>query len=127
MGMKPGLFSLFLCYLPFPNVGLTPPRTYNPNALGQMPVGVSKDYGAEHWTDRDYIRADLPECVVSTISGPPPETTQDRTQTNDTQLVPRQRLKFLTSLGIELGLLDWNPGTLPTTPRRWTNLGYENA
>ena len=38
------------------------------------------------WTrtlDR-YTRMGLPECVVSTISGPPPETAQDRTQRTHT-------------------------------------------
>ena len=33
--------------------------------------------------------------------GPPPETTQDRTQTKDTHPIPGQKLKFLTPPGIE--------------------------
>ena len=32
------LLSFFPCYLSSPNVGLTDPETYNPNARGQMPV-----------------------------------------------------------------------------------------
>ena len=42
------------------------------------------------WTrtlDR-YTRADLPECVVSTMSGPPAETAQDRTRIKDTYPIP---------------------------------------
>ena len=39
-------------------------------------------------------RAGLPECVVSTMSGPLPETTQDRTQRTHTQ--PRTKIKILT-------------------------------
>ena len=69
--------------------------------VGQMPVGG----GNSLWIrtlDR-YIRAGLPECVVSTISGPPPKTTQDRTQTKDTHSIPGQKLKFLTPPGIETG------------------------
>ena len=55
----------------------------------------------------------LPECVVSTMSGPPPKTTQDRTQTNDIHPIPGQKLKFLTPPGIEPGLPGWKAGTLP--------------
>ena len=62
--------------------------------VGQMPVG-----GASLWTrtlDR-YTRSGLPECVVSTMSGPPPKTAQD------THPIPGQKLKFLTPPGIEPG------------------------
>ena len=58
------------------------PGTYNPNACGSDACRGSNCI----WTrtlDR-YTRAGLPECVVSTVSGPPPETAQDRTQTKDT-------------------------------------------
>ena len=55
------------------------------------------------WTrtlDR-YTRAGLRECVVSTMSGRLPETTQDRTQSKDTYPVPGWNLKFLTPPGLE--------------------------
>ena len=47
--------------------------------MGQMPVGE------QHTIDQNsiqigYTRAGLPECVVSTMSGPPQETVHDRTQ-----------------------------------------------
>ena len=53
-------------------------RTYKPNARGSDACRGSKSL----WTrtlDR-YTRAGLPECVISTMSGPPPKTKQDRTQ-----------------------------------------------
>ena len=107
----------FFVYLPSPNLGLTPPGTYNPNARGWDACRGSNSL----WTrtlDR-YARVGLPECVVSTISGPPPETTQYRTQTKDTHPILGQKLKFLTPPGIELGPSGWKAGTLPTMPRRW--------
>ena len=100
---------------PPPNLGLKPPRTYNPNAHGSDACRGSNSL----WTatlDR-YKRAGLPECAVSTMSGPPPETTQDITQTKDTHPIPGQKLKFLTQLGNEPGLSGWKAGTLPTMPR----------
>ena len=83
-GMLKFLFFLafFFMYLSSPNLGLTPPGTYNPNARGSDACRGSNGL----WTgtlDR-YTRAGLPECVVSTMSGPPPETAHDRTQTKDT-------------------------------------------
>ena len=74
---------LFLCYLPYPNIGLTPPGTYNPNAHGSDACRGSN----RPWTrmlDR-YKSAGHPESVVSRMSGPLPETTQDRTQRAHTQ------------------------------------------
>ena len=53
------------------NVELTPPRIYNTNTHGSDACSGSNIL----WTrtlDR-YTRAGLPECVVSTTSGPPPE------------------------------------------------------
>ena len=38
--------------------------------------------------------------------------------TKDTHSVPGQKLKFLTTPGIEPGPPGWKAGTLPTTPRR---------
>ena len=70
---------LFFAYLPSPNLGLTPPGTYKPNARGSDACRGSNSL----WTrtlDR-YTREGLPECVLSTLSGPPPKTTQDRTHT----------------------------------------------
>ena len=56
--------------------------------VGQMPVGGAIVYGKENGTLGRYTRAGLPEYVVSTMSGSPPETAQDRTQTNDTHPIP---------------------------------------
>ena len=70
----------FFVYLPFPNLGLrpTPHGIYKPNARRSDACRGSNSL----WTrtlDR-YTKAGLPECVVSTMSGPPPETAQERTQ-----------------------------------------------
>ena len=91
------------------------PGTYKPNARGS---------DANRWSnslrtrtlDR-YTRAGHPECAVSTMTRPPPKTTQDRTQTKDIHPIPGQKLKFLTPPGIEPGPPGWKAGTLPTTPR----------
>ena len=102
------LSLLFFVHLPTSNLGLTRLGTYNPNARGSDACRGSNSL----WTrtlDR-YKRAGLPECVVSTMSGPPPETTQDRTQRTHTQ--------FLTPPGSEPEPSGWKPGTLPITPRR---------
>ena len=87
-------FFFFFAYLHSPNLGLTPPGTYKPNARTCRGCNSL-------WTrtpDR-YTRAGLPECVLSTMSGPPPKTTQDRTQIKDTHPIPGQILKFLTPPG----------------------------
>ena len=73
----------FFAYLPSLKLGLTPPGTYKPNGRGSDACRGSNSL----WTrtlDR-YRRAGLPECVVRTMSGPPPKTTPDRTQTKYTQ------------------------------------------
>ena len=57
-----------------------------------------------------YTRAGLPEYVVSTMSGPPPETTQER-NTKDTHPIPGQKLKFLNPPEIEPGPPGWKAGT----------------
>ena len=101
---------------PPPNQGLTPPGTYKRNVRGSDACRGSNSF----WTrplDR-YTRAGLPKCVGNTMSGPPPKTTQGRTQTKDTHRIPGQKLKFLTPPGIEPGLPGWKAGTLPTTPLR---------
>ena len=54
------------------------------------------------------------------MSGPLPETIQDRTQTKHTHPIPGQKLKFLTPTGIEPGPLGWKVGTPLDTPGRRT-------
>ena len=114
--------SFFFTYLPSLNLGLTP-RDLQPKCPWSDACRGSNCL----WTrtlDR-YIRAGLPECVVSTISGPPPGIAQDRTQTKDTHVIPGYELKFLTPPGIEPGPPGWKAGTLPTTlRRRIKNLEY---
>ena len=76
-------FSSFFAYLPSSNLGLTPPGTYKPNVRGSHACRGSNSL----WTrtlDR-YTRVGLPECVVSTMTGPPPKTTQVRTRRIHTQ------------------------------------------
>ena len=60
----------------------------------------------------------LLEYVVSTMSGPPPETTQDGSQTKDTHPVPENKLKFLTPPEIEPGPQRWKAGTQQISPIR---------
>ena len=91
-------------------------RTYKPNSRGSDVCRGSNSLWART-LDR-YTRAGLPECQVSTMAGPPPETTKDRTQTKDTHPLPGQKLKFLTPPGIEPGSLGWKAGTLTTMPQR---------
>ena len=64
-------------------------RTYNPNSRGSDACRGS-NFLWNRTLDR-YTRAGLPECVVSTMSGPPPETPWDRTQ--KTQPKPRIGMK----------------------------------
>ena len=98
------------------------PRTYKPNARGSDACRGSNSL----WTRTldIYTRAGLPECVVSTMSEPPPKTTQDRTQTKDKHPIPGQKLKFLTPTGIEPGPPGWKAGTPPTMPRRRSIIYY---
>ena len=90
-------------------------RTYTPRDL--QPNARESDACKRSnclWTrtlDR-CTRTGLPECVVSTMSGPLPKTAQDRTQTKD------RNLEFLAPPGIEPGPPGWKSGILPTTPRR---------
>ena len=60
-----------------------------------MPVGEQQSLDR---TVDIYTRAGLPECVVSTMSGPPPETTQDRIQRTHTP-DPRIEIKIPDSVG----------------------------
>ena len=75
-------FSFFFKYLSSPNLGLTPPGSHNPNARESDACRGSNCL----WTrtlDR-YIRAGLPECVVSTMSGLPPKTARQITDKGKT-------------------------------------------
>ena len=66
-------FSSSSSYLPSPNLEHTLPGSYKPNARRSDVCRGSNSL----WTrtqDR-YTRAGVPECVVSTMSGPPPKTT----------------------------------------------------
>ena len=94
---KKNFFFFFYCYL------------CSPNARGSDTCR----------TLDTYTKAGLPECVVDTMPGPPPETTEDRTQTM-IHRVPGYKLKFLTPLGIESEPTSLKVGTLPTTPPRKT-------
>ena len=90
------IIIFFFAYLPSPNLGVTSPGTYKPNARGSDACRGSNIL----WTrtlDR-YTRAVLPECVVSTMSGPPPKSKQDRTQTKDTPN-PRTEIKIPNPAG----------------------------
>ena len=78
-------YHFLMIFFRFYSVIYTPPMyilpstgTYNPNASGLDAWRGSNRL----WTrtlDR-HRRAGLPECVVSIMPGPPPVTTQDRTQ-----------------------------------------------
>ena len=89
---------LIFAYLLSPNLGLTPPR----DLQAKFPWVSACSGSNSFWTRTlDCVhKGGLPECVVSTMSVPPPKTTQDRTQTKDTHPIPGQKLKFLTPPGI---------------------------
>ena len=110
---------IFFKYLSSPNLGLTAPGTYNPYAHGSDACRGSNCL----WTRTlyRYTRAGLPECVVSTMSGPPPKTAQYRTPTKDTPN-PRIGNKIPDPPGIEPGSPGWKAGTVTTTPRRGIEL-----
>ena len=102
------LLFFFFTYLPSPNRGLTPHiLTSQMSCRGNNSLWTR----TLDW----YTRASLPECVVSTVSGPPPETTQDRSDKGHTHPIPGQKWIFLTNRESNPG---WKAGTLPTTPRR---------
>ena len=66
------IFVFFFFFTP--NLGLTPPVTYNPNARR------SDAYTGNNSLWNRSLERYTSECVVSTMSGPPPKTTQDRTK-----------------------------------------------
>ena len=87
---------LSFIYLPSPNREPTPQYrsytygTYNPNARGSDSCRERNKL----WTrtlNRN-IMADLSECVTITISGPPPKTTQERTQRTHIQSQKRNQI-----------------------------------
>ena len=87
-------------------------RDYTLSGLqSEMPVRGSHSL-CTRTLDR-YTRTGFPECMVNTMSGPPPKTTQDRTHP-----IPGEKLKFLAPSIIEPGPPGWKAWTLPTTPRR---------
>ena len=92
-----------------------PTGIYNPNSRGPNAYRGSNNL-LTRILDR-YTRAGLPECVVSTISGPPPMTTQDRTQRSHTQSHDRNSNSW-PRRDSNPGRRVWKAGTLPTTPRR---------
>ena len=63
---------VYFCCLPSPNVGLTPRGIYNPNACGSYVCRGSNKLLTR--TLYRYTRAGLLGCVVSIMSGSPPET-----------------------------------------------------
>ena len=65
-----------------------PATSYSRNLIEYMTTD-GKEQQTVNQMSRRYTRAGLPECVVSTMSGPPLETTKDRTKTKDTHPVPR--------------------------------------
>ena len=108
-------FSLYLFIYLFLRVFTGPQcRIYTPRDLQPKCPWVRCLRGSNSlWTrtlDR-YTRAGLPECVVSTMSGRPPETAQN---TKDTHPIPGWELKFQTPPGVEPWPPGWKAGTLPT-------------
>ena len=81
--------SFFLCYLPSPIVGLTPPGLSSQMPLNKMPVEGLQFVNQNSRHIHKHGPLWIPESVVSTMSGPPPNTTQDRTQRTLTQ--PKDR------------------------------------
>ena len=80
----PFILSFFLLSLfTLPQSRTYTHRDFNPNARGSDACKGSICL----WTRTlgRYTRAGLPECVVNTMLGPPPETARDRTQRRHTQ------------------------------------------
>ena len=70
-------FSFFFYYLSSTNVGLASPGPCNPNCPWVDDCRGSQTVGPKLGR---ITRSGLPESVASTMLGPLPETTQDRTQ-----------------------------------------------
>ena len=103
------VFFFFFVYLPSPNLGLTPPETYNPNARGSDACkGEQQSLGQN---TRQIHKGEPPwMCGQHNVRASAKDNTQDRTQTKDTHSIPGQKLKFLNPPG-------WKVRTLPTTAR----------
>ena len=78
VNITPLIYNLFLRLFTLPKS-----RTYKPNSHESDACRGNNSLWIRT-LDR-YTRAGLPECVVSTMSGPLPQTTQDRTQRTHTQ------------------------------------------
>ena len=91
------LFFFFFAYLPSPTLGLTRPGTYNPNARGSDACRGSHCL-LTRTLDR-YTRACLPECVVSTMSGPSPKTNTGRNTEKGHTPNPRTEIKIPDAAG----------------------------
>ena len=92
-------------------------KTYTPKFTTQMPVRQIPLGGGNRLRTRTLVRntiESLLECVVSKMSGPPPKTTQDRTQRTHTQSVDKNWISDPAANRIRAA------GTLPTTPWRQT-------
>ena len=88
------------------------PGTYNRNAHVSAAYRGSTDYGPEHYkVSQGY----LSESMVSKMSGPSPETTQNRTQAKGHASNPRTDSKVPDPQRIEPVISDWQLRTLPTT------------
>ena len=84
-------FFFFFTYLPSPNLGITPPGTYKPNARGSDACRGNNSLWIRAL--ERYTRAVFPECVVSTISGPPPKKNRTNTDKGHTPN-PRTEIKI---------------------------------
>ena len=107
------LFSFFLSssFLPSPNLGLTPPGTYNPNARGKDACRGSKRL----WTIT--LEGGPPwMCGQQNVIASAGDSTGQNTGKGYTPN-PRIGIKIPDPPGIEPGPPGWKVGTLPTTPR----------
>ena len=113
------ILSLFISYLPSPNVGITPPGLTTQMLIGQMSVG-------EHilwtWTLDKFTRADLSESVVNKIQGHPRDNTGQNTKDTPS---PRIGIKIPDPAGNWPGPPGWKAGILSTTPRRRTSFYWD--
>ena len=103
-------------YLPSPNLGLTPPGTYKPNARGS---DACRRRSSSLWTttlDRYTRGGGSLNVGQHNVRASAEDNTGQNTK--DAHPIPEQKFKFLTPPGIEPGPPGWKAGRLPTTPRR---------
>ena len=93
-----GLSFFFIFVFTLPNIGLTLPGTYNSNDHGS---DACMGRETMNQNSRQEKRAGLPEPMVSRMTGPQPEPTQDRKQR--TRPILGYKLKSLTPPGNEPG------------------------